>query len=100
VTAPGHQSSSARPTCSARSHSSGTPPLQDVLQKDYGLDLSDWNLRAATGVSDAGKTLVGYGYRRADGYVQAFLEAPPPLTNWPGRAPDHCGYKQNERPVK
>ena len=44
-----------------------------MLRDDYGIKLPDWRLAKATGISDDGKTIVGYGYRPLDGnYVQAF----------------------------
>jgi len=35
--------------------------LQDVLVNDYQLDLTGWTLGWATGISDDGKTIVGWG---------------------------------------
>jgi uncharacterized membrane protein len=35
--------------------------LQDVLVRDYGLDLTGWTLQNALGVSADGKTIVGGG---------------------------------------
>jgi probable HAF family extracellular repeat protein len=35
--------------------------LQDVLTSEFGLDLSGWTLRAATAISDDGRTIVGFG---------------------------------------
>jgi probable HAF family extracellular repeat protein len=42
--------------------SHGARYLADVLSKDYGLDLTGWELDEATGVSDDGLTIVGNGY--------------------------------------
>jgi probable HAF family extracellular repeat protein len=39
----------------------GMRGLKDVLQTDYGLDLTGWSLAEAKGISDDGKTIVGYG---------------------------------------
>lgn len=39
----------------------GMRNLQDVLQDECGLDLTGWHLLEATGVSDDGLTIVGYG---------------------------------------
>jgi uncharacterized membrane protein len=35
--------------------------LQDALTSEFGLDLSGWTLVGATGISDDGRTIVGYG---------------------------------------
>ena len=39
----------------------GMRNLKDVLENDCGLDLTDWTLRVATGISADGLTIVGYG---------------------------------------
>ncbi len=39
----------------------GMRDLADVLQLDYGLDLSGWTLNEATGISDDGSTIIGNG---------------------------------------
>lgn len=39
----------------------GMRNLEDVLAGDYGLDLSEWSLDQATGVSADGAVIVGYG---------------------------------------
>jgi probable HAF family extracellular repeat protein len=39
----------------------GMRDLQNLLQNVYGLDLSGWNLLEATGVSDDGRTIIGWG---------------------------------------
>ncbi|MCF7955468.1 MAG: right-handed parallel beta-helix repeat-containing protein [Phycisphaerae bacterium] len=39
----------------------GMRDLKDVLTNDYGLDLGDWKLSYANGISDDGRTIVGYG---------------------------------------
>jgi len=41
--------------------SSGIQNLQEVLEHDYGLDLSGWQLSAANGISDDGKVIAGEG---------------------------------------
>jgi probable HAF family extracellular repeat protein len=56
----------------------GMRKLQDVLENDYGLDLTGWSLRYATGISDDGMTITGWGinpYGRADTWV-ARLDKP------------------------
>jgi probable HAF family extracellular repeat protein len=40
---------------------SGCRLLKDALSVEFGLDLSGWTLVAATGISDDGRTIVGYG---------------------------------------
>ncbi|MHC4179470.1 MAG: PEP-CTERM sorting domain-containing protein [Planctomycetota bacterium] len=50
----------------------GSRNLKEVLTNDYGLDLSDWwDLDAATGISDDGTVIVGYG-TNPDGHIEAF----------------------------
>ena len=49
----------------------GMRGLKDVLQGQYGLDLAGWNLFEATGISDDGQTIVGYGSGPAANF-QAF----------------------------
>jgi probable HAF family extracellular repeat protein len=39
----------------------GMRVLQDVLANDYGLDLTGWSLKGASGISDDGLTIVGMG---------------------------------------
>lgn len=41
----------------------GTRDLRTVLQGDYGVDLSNWSLYAATAITPDGKTIVGRGNR-------------------------------------
>jgi uncharacterized membrane protein len=43
------------------SESQGMRRLVDVLCDDYGLDLGEWLLQVAMGVSDDGLVIVGYG---------------------------------------
>jgi uncharacterized membrane protein len=38
--------------------------LKEVLEIDFGLDLTDWSLQEVRGISDDGLTLVGIGTRR------------------------------------
>ena len=53
----------------------GMRSLQSVLELDYGIDLGEWHLGAATGVSADGKTIVGYA---TDGTgTQAFIAVVP-----------------------
>jgi len=40
----------------------GMRSLKYVLTNDYGLDLDGWRLQSATGISDDGRTIVGYGF--------------------------------------
>ena len=39
----------------------GCRTLSDALTNEFGLDLSGWFLISATGISDDGRTIVGYG---------------------------------------
>ena len=50
----------------------GTRDLQSVLESDYGLDLTGWQLREATGISDNGLTIVGTGCN-PDGDTEAWI---------------------------
>jgi probable HAF family extracellular repeat protein len=43
----------------------GMRRLQDVLEHDFGLDLSGWTLLGATGISDDGRVIVGSGINAA-----------------------------------
>jgi probable HAF family extracellular repeat protein len=40
----------------------GMRSLKHVLQDEYGLDLTGWNLEEAIGMSDDGQTITGWGY--------------------------------------
>jgi hypothetical protein len=52
--------------------------LQDVLT-ELGLDLTDWTLISAQGISDDGRTIVGTGYH--NGGVEAWVaHIPEPAT--------------------
>lgn len=44
----------------------GMRPLQDVLENDYGIDLTGWELAGANGISADGLTIVGHGYHTFD----------------------------------
>jgi probable HAF family extracellular repeat protein len=57
----------------------GMRDLQDLLQNVYGLDLDGWNLLEATGVSDDGRTIVGWGTSPTSS-GQAFLVTLPEPT--------------------
>ncbi|GAH11700.1 unnamed protein product, partial [marine sediment metagenome] len=51
----------------------GMRNLKNVLEDDYGLDLSDWKkFLAATAISDDGKIIVGWG-DRLDGPNEAWI---------------------------
>ncbi|MBN1844544.1 MAG: hypothetical protein JW810_02595 [Sedimentisphaerales bacterium] len=43
----------------------GMQNLKDILENDYGLDLTGWRLMHATGISDDGMTISGYGINPA-----------------------------------
>lgn len=55
----------------------GVRRLQDVLENDYGLDLTGWTLTQATGISDDGQSIVGVGTNPA-GDTEAWLALLPP----------------------
>jgi len=54
----------------------GMRNLRDVLVNDYGLDLTGWILSSASGISDDGLTIVGYG-DNPDGYTEAWVATIP-----------------------
>ena len=51
----------------------GMRPLKDVLEQEYGLDLSDWSLTEVGDISADGLTIVGSGFnwqeKREEGWV-------------------------------
>lgn len=53
----------------------GTRFLQEVLENEHGLELTGWKLRRATGVSDDGKTIVGFGIN-PNGEYEAWIVTP------------------------
>jgi probable HAF family extracellular repeat protein len=57
----------------------GMQNLHTLLTQQYGLDLDGWTLYSATGVSDDGTTIAGYGKNPA-GEVQGFLAVVPEPT--------------------
>ncbi|MFH1419619.1 MAG: PEP-CTERM sorting domain-containing protein [Planctomycetota bacterium] len=58
----------------------GMRSLRTLLVDDFGLDLPDWTLDRATGVSADGQTLIGWGYN-PDGHVEAWIaRIPEPAT--------------------
>ena len=59
----------------------GMRNLADVLANEFGLDLTGWDLREATGISDDGRTIVGYGFNPNDD-----LEA------WVAVVPEPCSF--------
>ncbi|MDP6635954.1 MAG: PEP-CTERM sorting domain-containing protein [Phycisphaerae bacterium] len=54
----------------------GIRSLQVLLENDCGLDLTGWTLTSARGVSDDGKTIVGYGIN-PDGNTEAWVATVP-----------------------
>lgn len=58
---------------------SGMRDLQDLLENDYGLDLSAWSLIAATGVSDDTRRIVGYGNGPGPGFRVFLVTLDEPL---------------------
>ena len=58
----------------------GMRNLQEVLENDYGLDLSSWTLQAARGISFDGTKIIGYGINPS-GHTEAWLvNIPEPST--------------------
>ena len=66
----------------------GLRSLKDVLEQDYGLDLTGWHLGAAEGISDDGSTIVGWGDNPL-GRRSAWIARIPPLA--PGADLDEDG---------
>jgi hypothetical protein len=59
----------------------GMRSLTALLVNDFGLDLTDWTLTEAIGISDDGLTIVGWG-NDPNGNSQAWmavLDPPPPV---------------------
>lgn len=57
----------------------GVRNLKDVLQTDYGLDLSGWQLLSATDISDDGLTIAGNGFDplgREQGWIVHLVPEP------------------------
>jgi uncharacterized membrane protein len=54
----------------------GMRNLRDVLVEDHRLDLTDWVLVSAEGISDDGKTIVGYG-TNPSGRTEAWIAVIP-----------------------
>jgi probable HAF family extracellular repeat protein len=60
----------------------GMRNLQQVLENDYGLDLTGWTLYSATGISDDGNIIVGRGFNPSgndEGWI-ATLDSGTPAT--------------------
>jgi probable HAF family extracellular repeat protein len=61
----------------------GMRNLQSVLQSEYGLDLTGWNLQSASGIMPDGNVIVGYG-TNPSGQTEAFrvslVTVPEPAT--------------------
>lgn len=59
----------------------GQRNLANLLQQGFGFDLEGWNLQEATGISDDGKTIVGYGIN-PDGQQEAWIVCIPEPSSW------------------
>jgi probable HAF family extracellular repeat protein len=58
----------------------GIVNLRDMLMNEYALDLTGWTLKNATGISDDGLIIVGYG-TNLNGYTEAWVATiPEPAT--------------------
>lgn len=60
----------------------GMRNLQDLLVDEYGVDLEGLELENATGISDNGRTIVGYGINEdgdTEGWIVVVPEPAPPL---------------------
>ncbi len=70
----------------------GMRSIKDILEGDYGLDLTGWNLTWAYGVSAAGSTIVGIvgraDYPNNEGWIVSF--------NSPVTVPDVVGMSQTD----
>ncbi len=58
----GHSESASGVEAFIWDKNNGMRSLKDVLVNDYGLDLTGWTLMSARGISDDGRTIVGYGF--------------------------------------
>jgi probable HAF family extracellular repeat protein len=70
----------------------GMRRLEDVLIVEYGLDVADWELTRADGVSDDARTIAGTGLSpggQTEAWV-AFLDATPTPTPTPTATPRTC----------
>jgi hypothetical protein len=54
----------------------GMRELDQILANEFGLDLTGWTLHEAYGISDDGRTIVGYG-TNPSGYGEAWLATIP-----------------------
>jgi probable HAF family extracellular repeat protein len=54
----------------------GMRNLKDILEDDFGLNLTGWRLDEARGISSDGRTIIGYG-TAPDGYSQAWIATIP-----------------------
>jgi probable HAF family extracellular repeat protein len=70
----------------------GMRSLKHVLEDEYGLDLTGWNLEEAMGLSDDGRTISGWGYNplgQREGWVAHMAEPIVlPLDIKPGSCPN------------
>jgi probable HAF family extracellular repeat protein len=73
----------------------GMRSLNDVLRKDFGLDLAGYTLTEAHGISDDGLTIVGYGRNRA-GIIEAWraLFPSPPKSGFGSDLITFIGFKE------
>jgi probable HAF family extracellular repeat protein len=65
------QNRGASPAAFIWDENNGMRKLQDVLQNDYGLDLTGWTLAVANGITPDGKVIVGWG-TNPEGNQEAF----------------------------
>jgi len=67
----------------------GMRSIKDILEDDYGLDLTGWNLTWAYGISAGGSTIVGYAeYPNNEGWIVSF--------DSPVTVPDVVGMSQTD----
>ena len=68
----------------------GMRNLKDVLENDFGLDLTGWTLFSAEGISDDGLTIVGWGSNNPSGYTDAWIATLTCDYNLAGDMNDDC----------
>jgi hypothetical protein len=75
----GESDTRTRPTAFIWDEQQGIRSLQQVLEQEHGLDLTDWRLEAARGISADGRVIVGTG-RSPSAADEGWIAVLPPAT--------------------